>query len=187
MLVLVPVSSMNTSRLGSSCAWVAFQSARAAATSGRSCSDACRLFFIADVPAVEEVPHRADAGADATFLERGADFFQRQIGPLLDQLRYPFGVRVQERAAMTPRFAGRYAALPSPALRPFDRAACAYRKQLRRPARRPPVLHHLDQAYAQILRIGPCHGLPSNQNRPRLAQSPSRRNPPKPFRRFSSF
>src|SRR5882724_3021176 len=135
MLVLVPVSSMNTRRCGSSCAWVSFQAARAAATSGRSCSLACRLFFKADLPSLEEVPHRANARFDATLRKRGADLFQRQIGPLLDQPQYPFGLGLQHRAAMTPLGPRRNAALPPPALYPFDRTARADRKQFRRRAR----------------------------------------------------
>src|SRR5690606_6976259 len=68
ILVVVPVSSMNTRRWGSSriLGWrFAFHSWRAAATSGRSCSLASRVFFAAVAVADRSARDRgrADDGA----------------------------------------------------------------------------------------------------------------------------
>src|SRR5271155_3811995 len=56
MLVLAQVSSMKTRREGSSRPWYFFHCARRRATSGRSCSLACKLFFEGDALVHEEVP-----------------------------------------------------------------------------------------------------------------------------------
>src|SRR5262245_63771639 len=61
MLVLAQVSSMKTRRVGSIRPWYFFHCARRRATSGRSCSLACRLFFEADALVLEEVPDRVVA------------------------------------------------------------------------------------------------------------------------------
>src|SRR5437763_1037070 len=58
MLVLAQVSSMKTRREGSSRPWYFFHCARRLATSGRSCSLACRLFFEADPFVLEKMPDR---------------------------------------------------------------------------------------------------------------------------------
>src|SRR4030088_2006915 len=89
MLVEVPVSSMNTSRAGSRSGCAAIQAARAAATSGRSCSLACTIFFEADVFGGEEPPHRAIADRLAARGKLGADLFQRQLGSRRDPLLQP--------------------------------------------------------------------------------------------------
>src|SRR5262249_62390333 len=65
MLVLAQVSSMKTRRVGSIRPWYFFHCARRRATSGRSCSLACRLFFEADAFVLEEVPDRVVADLDA--------------------------------------------------------------------------------------------------------------------------
>src|ERR1700704_5786144 len=91
MLVEVPVSSMNTSRAGSRSGCAAIQAARAAATSGRSCSLACTIFFEADVFGGEEPPHRAIADRLAARGKLRADLFQRRGGggPRGDPLQQP--------------------------------------------------------------------------------------------------
>ena len=61
MLVLAQVSSMKTSRRDQAGPDTFFHRARRRATSGRSCSLACRLFFEADAFAREEVPDRVVA------------------------------------------------------------------------------------------------------------------------------
>src|SRR5260370_2210863 len=77
MLVEVPVSSRKTSRAGSRPGCSAFQAARASATSGRSCSLACTIFFKADALGGEETPHRPLPDIDAPPPKLGADLFQR--------------------------------------------------------------------------------------------------------------
>src|SRR6266536_3232350 len=64
MLVLTAVSSINTSRAGSSMPCSRIQRRRARATSARCRSAACRLFFKGDVVAVEKTPERAATGFD---------------------------------------------------------------------------------------------------------------------------
>lgn len=65
MLVEAQVSSMKIRRAGSSSGWPSNHSSRLLATSGRSCSLACAVFFECQAAAVEEGPDRADAGARA--------------------------------------------------------------------------------------------------------------------------
>ena len=60
--VLTAVSSINTSRAGSSMPCSRIQRRRARATSARCRSAACRLFFEGDVVSVEKPPERAAAG-----------------------------------------------------------------------------------------------------------------------------
>src|SRR2546421_11527838 len=79
MLVLAQVSSMKTRREGSSRPWYFFHCARRLATSGRSCSLACRLFFEADAFVLEEVPDRKVADFDAPLCQLG---YQRPQGDI---------------------------------------------------------------------------------------------------------
>src|SRR5271163_570935 len=65
MLVEVPVSSIKTSFAGSSEPCSAFQAVRAAATSGRSCSAACAVFFEADALGRKEPLYRPVAHMEA--------------------------------------------------------------------------------------------------------------------------
>jgi hypothetical protein len=64
MFVFIQVSSMNTSGPGLSPGWRSRHSARAAATSGRSCSAARRDFFDCQVQARERLVHQSFAGGD---------------------------------------------------------------------------------------------------------------------------
>src|SRR6201999_2554449 len=84
--VLVPVSSMKTSLLGSSEGWLWRQALRACATSSRSCSAACSIFFKADLPAGEKAPHRAVADHNGFVgTQTLLDLAQRQVRLLFDQ------------------------------------------------------------------------------------------------------
>src|SRR5665647_1341749 len=84
ILVVTAVSSMKTRRGASSLDCSTFNSARAAATSGRSCSAACRVFFERDVVAFVEAPDRGRTG------------FQPLLG--LDARRDSRSAQVQEAA-----------------------------------------------------------------------------------------
>src|SRR5215471_15321034 len=122
MLVLVPVSSMKTRRSGSSLALSSTHAARAAATSGRSCSAARTLFFEADAVAVEEAPNRSKPRLLLTLIEQAApDLFQRQIGFTPHQLKQPYLVLLQWRPALALVGFGFIAASLPPALCPPDR------------------------------------------------------------------
>src|SRR5438105_4731960 len=89
MAVLVPVSSMNTSRAGSRSGCAAIQAARAAATSGRCCSLACTIFFKADALGGKEPPHRPVADLFAAAGKLGTDLLQRQVGNRGDPFQEP--------------------------------------------------------------------------------------------------
>src|SRR5271156_5137187 len=58
ILVEAPVSSMKTRCSGSRSGWASNQACRRAATSGRSCSLACAVFFQGDAMAVKKAPDR---------------------------------------------------------------------------------------------------------------------------------
>src|SRR5436305_961510 len=79
MLVLAQVSSMKTRREGSSRPWYFFHCARRLATSGRSCSLACRLFFEADPFVLEEVPDREVTHFDPALGKFGRQRPQRDV------------------------------------------------------------------------------------------------------------
>src|SRR5258706_15360641 len=92
---------MKMSFAGSSLVCSFFHRARASATSGRSCSVACTLFFERDVLAREEAPHRPVADAHPTFPELIPQFLQRQIGLRLDAIQQPSSLLHQPRAVVT--------------------------------------------------------------------------------------
>src|SRR5262245_58676112 len=89
MLVLTQVSSMNTRRVASILCWCPFQRARLRTTSGRSCSAARRLFFVAQILAVQEGPNRAIAGCDTVLgelrLQRPDGDMRLERDPLQDE------------------------------------------------------------------------------------------------------
>src|SRR5215831_14738803 len=89
MLVAAQVSSMNTRWLGSSAGWRRIKARRASATSGRSCSAACRLFFARDLLCPEKPPHTGQPDRDPVLgHQRAADLLQGQVWLLGDQLQY---------------------------------------------------------------------------------------------------
>src|SRR6202163_1935013 len=79
MLVLTAVSSITTSRAGSSMPCSRIQRRRARATSARCRSAACRLFFKRDVAAIEKAPQRTAAGFNPPFAQLCDDLYQSQI------------------------------------------------------------------------------------------------------------
>src|SRR5436853_6744516 len=97
MLVVVQVSSMNTSRAGSNKPCSRIQRARARATSARFCSAAYRVFFIGDAAASEEAPNGAAAARNSSFGQRCNDLVERQVGLLADQSEQKFRVLFQRR------------------------------------------------------------------------------------------
>src|SRR5436305_949829 len=98
MLVVVPVSSMKTSWAGSSPGCSSRQRWRAAATSGRVCSEACAVFFKADAAPIEEPPNRGNRRPEtAILLQPYAYLIQRQVRCLCHLLQQPVPV-VLDRA-----------------------------------------------------------------------------------------
>src|SRR5437764_10620003 len=77
--VLTAVSSINTSRAGSSMPCSRIQRRRACATSARCRSAACRLFFKGDVVSVGKPPEGAAAGFDPPLAQLGDRLDQGQV------------------------------------------------------------------------------------------------------------
>lgn len=96
ILVVTAVSSMNTRRGASSSDCSAFSSARATATSGRSCSAACRVFFKRDVVALVEAPHRGRPGFQPLLrFEPRANLFKCQVWLRCHQIEQPLAIRLE--------------------------------------------------------------------------------------------
>lgn len=114
MFVAVPVSSRNTSFSMSSVGWFCFQACRASCTSGRSCSLACRVFFIAQSPFVQLMPQCWHFDGSSVLVGQSlAHLRQRQIRPLRDPCPQYLFQRCKRRYAMPSNRQTR-----SPAFRP---------------------------------------------------------------------
>src|SRR5690348_12465368 len=120
MVVEVPVSSMKTSRAGSRAGCSACHAARAAATSGRSCSLACTIFFEADALGGKEPPHRSVADMLAAGGELGADLLECQVGSRGDPLKQPSPLRFQSGAAIATHRLGHKPPFIAPGIHPLD-------------------------------------------------------------------
>ena len=117
MFVLTAVSSINTSRAGSSIPCSRIQRRRARATSARCRSAACSTFFERDVVSVEKTPERAAAGFDPSLAQFCNRFYQGQVRPLGDQIQNLDRELFQRRNAPAARLRGG-APLLIPALQP---------------------------------------------------------------------
>src|SRR6201995_1755957 len=138
MFVLVPVSSIKTSCLGSIEGCLSCHSSRAALTSSRSCSAACSVFFKADPVTIEETPQSRNTGRKGFVRSQTpADFHQRQVRLLDDQREQPIFVRLDRaRAAIAAGWLGLPATRFLEALDPTDSAADAhFERRARAPAR----------------------------------------------------
>src|ERR1700704_6400958 len=92
-----------------------FNLARAAATSGRSCSAACRVFFEGDRVPFIEAPDRGRSGLQLLLrAEAGADLLERQIGLGSYKIEQPLLVLLERRAAMAGAGLGIAASPPPP-------------------------------------------------------------------------
>src|SRR5271157_582553 len=148
--VLTAVSSINTSRAGSSMPCSRIQRRRARATSARCRSAACKAFFKADVVSVEKAPERAPAGFNPSLAQRCNRLNQSQnFGGELFQRRNTAAARLRRGALSF-----------TPALQPFDRRAHAYLETFGRLAPRCACLHSFDNAFPQITRISLRHRQP---------------------------
>src|SRR5438045_6583349 len=99
MLVLAQVSSMKTRREGSSRPWYFFHCARRLATSGRSCSLACRLFFEADPFVLEKMPNREVTHFDPALGQFRRQRPKRNVGLLGEPPQQPAPIAGQRIAA----------------------------------------------------------------------------------------
>src|SRR3954471_2966755 len=123
--VLTAVSSINTSRAGSSMPCSRIQRRRARATSARCRSAACRLFFEGDVVSIEKPPERAAAGFDPPLAQHCKRLKQGQVRLLGNQSQDLVGTLFQRRRAAAARLR-RGAPYLMPALQPLDRRTHAH-------------------------------------------------------------
>src|ERR1700737_1059664 len=152
MLVLLAVSSMNTSRAGFSIMWAFLQCRGARATSLRCCSAACRAFFKREIMSLEKPPNRSAAAGDSSLTHRDHDLVQRQIRLLGNQGQQPSRVLLQWRLAPSAwlRFGGS-SIVPAPP--PSHRRTWAQPEVLSRLAPGCPGFDCFDHAFTQVLRI----------------------------------
>lgn len=118
MLVVIAVSSRNTSRAGLSRPCSRIQRRRARTTSARSRSAACRLFFKGDLVPLEKTRQRATAGANPMPSKLCNGFYQGQVRLFGNHRQHPFRQLFQRRNAASPRLRGGTPAF-MPALHPL--------------------------------------------------------------------
>src|SRR5277367_1315335 len=158
ILVVTAVSSMKTRRGASSLDCSAFSSARAAATSGRSCSAACRVFFERDVVAFIEAPDRGRSGFQPLFrLEPRAYLFERQVRLRCDKIEQPLPMHLERRAAVARAGQCCHAARRRPALDPADRGRSAETKHPRRFPSALALFDKRDRPHPEVLRVSLRH------------------------------
>src|SRR5262249_48747284 len=102
MSVFAQVSSMKTRRLGSIRPWYFFHCARRRATSGRSCSAACRLFFERHILGTEEVPDRFATHLDVAPRQFGAHPSQGQVRCGGDPRQKPIALWQKDQLPVAP-------------------------------------------------------------------------------------
>src|SRR6267142_1694126 len=101
ILVVTDVSSIKTRRLARKDDCSAFSSARAAATSGRSCSAACSVFFEGDAVSIVKSPDRGSTDLQLFGrCEARPDLVECQIGFSGHQIEQPPLVLLERRAAV---------------------------------------------------------------------------------------
>src|SRR5215472_12050051 len=95
MFVEALVSSINTRRLGSSFVCILNHALRAAATSGRSCSAACRLFFKGVFEMTKEQEDRSQTDRHPHLRQTRLQFMQRDVRLRIYPSLNPTPVRFQ--------------------------------------------------------------------------------------------
>jgi hypothetical protein len=147
MLVVTAVSSRNTSLAGSSRPCSRIQRRRARATSARSRSAACRLFFKGEVVPVKKTRERAAACSNPTSSELRSSLFQGQVRLLRNHRQNIFRPPFQWRNAAT---AWLRCGAPTliPALHPLDYRTHTDAKMVGGLMPRCACFNHLDNAFA---------------------------------------
>ena len=152
---------MKRRREGFSAGCLAFNSSRAAATSGRSCSAACRTFFERDLVAVVEPPDRAGGNSELLLTAQTvADLLKCQVGLLRHEIEQPLLVDLERRAAVAGAGSRRDAALPLPPIKPTHRRRGGKLEQTRDLPPAFSLLHHCNRTLAQVFRVPLRHGTP---------------------------
>src|SRR5262245_48215838 len=141
MLVLTAVSSIKTSRAGSSMPCSRIQRRRARATSARCRSSACRLFFEGDAVSAKKPRNRTLAGLDSSLEQFRNRLHQSQVWPFGDQSQYLLRMRFQGRDTSS---TGLRRGAPDlvPALHKPDRRTRTDDKTIGRLAPRQPIQSH---------------------------------------------
>src|SRR5713101_4065453 len=145
ILVLTAVSSINTSRAGSSMPCSRIQRRRARATSARCRSAACRLFFKGAAVSVEKPPERAAAGPNPLPVQFRNGFHQSQVSLFGNHRHYACRQLFQRRNAASARLRRGAPAL-MPALDPLYHRAHTHLEAFGRLTPRRPRFHCLDNA-----------------------------------------
>jgi IstB-like ATP binding protein len=152
---------MNTRREGFSAGCSAFSALRAAATSGRSCSAACRTFFKRDLVALVEAPHRADSDSELLLAAKPvANLLKCQIRLLRHEIEQPLLVRLERRTTVPSAWFRRNAARSVPPVKPTH---CCRGSKVEHTRGLPPALpflHYRNRALAQVLRVTLRHRIP---------------------------
>src|SRR5690242_11771654 len=159
MFVEVPVSSIKTSRLGSSAPWPACQATRAAAISGRSCSLACTIFFKADALGGEKPPHRAIPDNLAAAGELATKLLKRQVCSLANPLQQPLPFLLQARAVVAAHRPVLQTTFRPPRIHPLNHRADRHLVPLCRLVARQTALNRPNNPFPQVLRIWSSHAM----------------------------
>src|SRR5665647_519678 len=161
ILVVTDVSSIKTSRRARKDDCSAFSAARAAATSGRSCSAACSVFFERDAVPLVKSPNRGSADLQSFGrCEPCADLIECQIGFSGHQIEQPLLMRPKRRATVAGAGLRCDATGCMPAIHPANSGRGRKIKQARD---FPAALAALDQSHhtiSQVCRITLCHDRP---------------------------
>ena len=163
-MVLTAVSSINTSRAGSSRPCSRIQRRRAQATSARCRSAACSVFFESDVVSIEKTPERAAAGTNPSLAKHCNGLYQSPVGLFGNRRQNLCRELVQRRNASAARFRGGASSL-APALHPFYRRTRAHVVQFRSLSPRRPHLHRFYKAFSQLAGTGLRHAPPRKEER----------------------
>src|SRR5215510_4543604 len=163
MFVLVAVSSINTSRAGSSMPCSRIQRRRARATSARFCSAACRLFFKADIVSIKETLESAPTAGDALFSHGGENLLEGQIRLFGNQSQDPVRVLFQWRNTPAARFRRRAPCL-TPALAPSNYRTNAHLEDIGYLPPRRSAFNRFNRTLTQVRGIRPRHRFSSPAN-----------------------
>src|SRR5262249_54061216 len=159
--VVTAVSSIKTRRRGSSVGCSAFNSARAAATSGRSCSAARRVFFESYVMTIVECPDRAYCRLHPLLgPQPRTDLLERQIGLRGNECEQPLLMLLERRTDVTSAGLCRNATGLGPAPDPADRCRGADIEQSCRLPRALAILDNRNHAFPEIIRVSSSHRVP---------------------------
>src|SRR5499425_2125636 len=178
MFVLVAVSSINTSRAGSSMPCSRIQRRRARATSARFCSAACRLFFKADIVSIKETLESAPTAGDALFSHGGETLLEGQIRLFGNQSQDPVRVLFQWRNTPAAPLR-RHAPCLTPALAPSNYRTNAHLEDLGYLPPRRSAFNCFNRTLTQVRGIRPRHRFssPGESISPRFAQATAVGNP----------